>query len=831
MRAAKVAKGQLSLDAAVTAIAERRVARFIAIVSKANKEEAVIVAYRRLIGADDEWDRPFSTDGLFQGTLFEFKHGMSLVGTIAPVLAQLCAYLRLFYMKGVYKGTSYPLPLRVAVCTEQASACVPIKTLAPFFMDDHYDWKRAASNPDPVLIKALQAVAVPVYAMDDAAQIHVFLDALRATGDAVKQLVTRENFVAVFATWRAQFATELSQQDAALAYLYDLQNLRYINEEAGSVLLGPPGKGFELRVPVERYKAFWHVFKLPPSNKELAAILARKDQLVAMQLRRETGEFFTPADIANVAHGELLQAAPDAYENWNWWDPACGLGNLTLACPEMTGRLFLSTLNKQDVDAVRQSGESPEALVFDYDFLNKTDEELPAALRAKLLPGSKWIFFLNPPFAAGNDLTASFGGANGAKVKTGVSDTRVGNAMEAQKLGHACQNTYAQFMYRIQQLVDTYKLNAMVGIFSVAAFATGPAYGDFRNHWRSTCSLVRAFTFQCKEFAGASGAWPVLFSLWRSAPSASFASIEAAVVERDTTDELVRTGTKVFQPARAPMTKMIQRPKADTLRPPMNGALSIKTEGNVRLDRWAADSLAFLNSVANDVQNSAQKVALLSGPSSDGNGWSVTADNFEASLVCFGARKLIRATWLNNRDEFEQPEIASDEYKQFAADAAVWTLFHGSNQTSSLGKVAYDNVTYDIPNHFFWIEPKDMVDWTGLPAPIFRQCEKAKPRFVAPWLKGQTFSTDARAVLEAGTDLVRLGASKRSHAEHKFQLDRWDAGWYQIRNGLYGKDVPFQATPEMVAALETFQNAYRALTERLRPLVYSLGMLPAETRL
>ena len=351
---------------------------------------------------------------------------------------------------------------------------------------------------------------VPVYAMDDAAQVRVFLDVLRATGDAVKQLVTRENFVAVFATWRAQFATELSQQDAALAYLYDLQNLRYINEEAGSVLLGPPGKGFELRVPVERYKAFWHVFQLPPSNRELAAILARKDQLVAMQLRRETGEFFTPADIANFAHGQLLEAVPDAYENWNWWDPACGLGNLTLACPEMRDRLFLSTLNKQDVDAVRQSGESPEALVFDYDFLNKTDEELPAALRAKLVPGSKWIFFLNPPFAAGNDLMASFGSSRGAKVKTGVSDTRVGNAMETEKLGHACQNTYTQFMYRIQQIVDTYKLKAIVGIFSVAAFATGSAYADFREHWAKSCSLIGAFTFQCSEFAGASGAWPVI---------------------------------------------------------------------------------------------------------------------------------------------------------------------------------------------------------------------------------------------------------------------------------------------------------------------------------
>ena len=38
-----------------------------------------------------------------------------------------------------------------------------------------------------------------------------------------------------------------------------------------------------------------------------------------MQLRRETGQFFTPADIASFAHAELLQVVPDAYENWNWW--------------------------------------------------------------------------------------------------------------------------------------------------------------------------------------------------------------------------------------------------------------------------------------------------------------------------------------------------------------------------------------------------------------------------------------------------------------------------------------------------------------------------------
>ena len=117
----------------------------------------------------------------------------------------------------------------------------------------------------------------------------------------------------------------------------------------------------------------------------------------------------------------------------------------------MTNRLFLSTLNKQDVEAVRQSGESPEALVFDYDFLNKTDEELPAALRAKLAPNSRWIFFLNPAVRGRQRPDRFIRRSERRKGQDGVSDTRVGNEMKTRKLGHACQNTYAQFMYRIQQ--------------------------------------------------------------------------------------------------------------------------------------------------------------------------------------------------------------------------------------------------------------------------------------------------------------------------------------------------------------------------------------------
>jgi len=192
---------------------------------------------------------------------------------------------------------------------------------------------------------------------------------------------------------------------------------------------------------------------------------------------------------------------------------------------------------------------------------------------------------------------------------------------------------------------------------------------------------------------------------------------------------------------------------------------------------------------------------------------------------------LVKATWLNDRDEFSVPDLTHPDYEQFALDAIVWSLFHGSNNTSSLGNITYKGQVYDIPNHFFWMIPQEMMDIPGLPRPIWQQCRSAQPRFVSTWLHEHQhdLTTDALSVLELGRDLVRISAPLRPHALPRFQLDRWDAGWYQVRMGLFGtKDVPFQQTEEMTTRMSQFKDAHRALGDRLRPMIYTLGFLPGE---
>lgn len=58
----------------------------------------------------------------------------------------------------------------------------------------------------------------------------------------------------------------------------------------------------------------------------------------------------------------------------------------------------------------------------------------------------------------------------------------------------------------------------------------------------------------------------------------------------------------------------------------------------------------------------------------------------------------------------------------------------------------------------------------------------------------------------------------------EFKLNRPDVGWYQIRNALKRRNESGDYIP---VDFSGFENAYVALGDKLRPLVYELGFLRA----
>lgn len=816
-------------------------ARAIRLLAKADREAQVEDAYMALLGIA-ELERPYGCDGIGRGILFEFKFDERLEGVAGfRAIAQAACYVRRLVADGVYRDRIHAPPATVAVCDRNQAICFPASRLAALVGDDSFDWPRPASSPDPRLVAAVAAAFADaaVHDMTTEAGVLAFADAA-AAGESVKQRITGGNFDRIFGEWRRHFAPDKTPQEAALAFLLDLQMQGVKDEASGRVILrcesagGGDTKYFDIRVPVARYDSFWATYERPPSNDEMARIVERKDRLVVMQLRRTTGEFFTPLAYASLAHAYLARTIEDRsagggahhsmYDDFNWWDPACGTGNLTLDCPpSMKGALFMSTLNQEDVDVIKSSGQNPNAEVFAFDFLNLGDADLPDSLKAALKNGKPWIFLLNPPYARG---TGGNGLKDEEKVRAGMADTAVGSRMAKAKLGAGCQNLMSQFAFRISEIVNGYGLVARIGLFSKGLLWTGSGLGPFRDMFYSTFDPLGGFCFHCSEFQGASGAWPVVFTTWGMfGTGAPTRNVEVDVL--DGPDTVV--GRKVFKPARNPLSKWVPRPKGTVLRPPMNGALGVADKQGVRKDTAPPDALGYLRQTANDVQNSGSGVFLLPSPDVNGYGWSITPGNFHDSMVCFAARKLVKPTWLNDRDEFSVPDTSHPAYARFALDAVVWSLFHGSNQTSSLGNAVYKGVAYDIPNHFFWMTPAEMMAVDGLPRPLWQQCRTAVPRFASGWLAehAPALSPDAAELVSLAKGLVAASAPFRPSALPKFQLDRWDAGWYQIRMGLYGGTaVPFQQPPEMLDLMARFKQAHKSLGDRLRPMIYTLGMLP-----
>src|SRR5690606_8026119 len=146
------------------------------------------------------------------------------------------------------------------------------------------------------------------------------------------------------------------------------------------------------------------------------------------------------------------------------------------------------------------------------------------------------------------------------------------------------------------------------------------------------------------------------------------------------------------------LSKWIDRPAGIATFPPFSSAITVKTAGPDIRDRISADFIGSLLCAGNDMQHQ-NMTALYSGPYASAGGHSITPGNFEQAMVVHAVRRLPKAEWHNDRDQFMQPDGVLPD--AFVTDCAVWNLFHNSNHTVALKDVAYEGRTWQVPNHFF----------------------------------------------------------------------------------------------------------------------------------
>lgn len=780
----------------------KRFSTFKAALVKSKTEEEVKHAYAEHFGLD--YDTEFRHDLYSPEVFYEFKFSRSLQKreSRAAVIAQVLYYVRQLRFSQADKVVP---PVICVAEGKQAFFTETTKWRKFYSNDSKYDWELAASNPDKQLIADLVAFpetnSIKVFDVLDEAEYEMFKQLLehhRATQLAldfrVKKLITEDNFEEVFDYWNKCFGEDVRNGTKPSRYfLCDIQQGRshYDRKENKVVFFVGPEEKRAKRILPKEYEWFWSNYEKVTNAATARNILAKVDRLTEEPIRRFTGEFFTPVPFARKAHQYLERVLGPKWwtKNYRLWDMAAGTGNLEWFLPADSYKsIYLSTLYDEDVQHCRRV--FPGATIFQYDYLNDDIDSVfpqlsllpePRKLPENLLrdlanPDIKWIIFLNPPFA-----TSQQAGYSG-KSKEGVSTTKIRPLMHELGLGEVSRELFAQFLFRIRQEFDGKQ--AHLGLFSTLKYVNANNDQKFRDKIFQF-SFKDGFVFSSATFSGTqqTNPFPIGFFVWDLAKRKKLEAqqIEVAVLDDDTS----KIGRKriVAEHRSRFLSKWIDRLQATEIFPPLGSAISVKADnGDVR-DRVAKGFLASLMCKGNDVQNY-NNVALLSGPYVSAGALSVVPENFDKAMVVHAVRKSVRKSWINDRDQFLQPN--ENLSASFVRRCAVRSLFADSNQTASLRNVAYKGKTFQVINHFFPFKVSVLKRWEISDSDIKRSLARdTDDRFVANWLAKQKLDASSRELLELGREIYKVFFKNfKDLPTAKYKIEHWDAGWWQIKRCL-----------------------------------------------
>ncbi len=780
----------------------KKISSFSKALLKAKTEEEVKHAYAAHFELD--YDTEFRHDLYSPEIFFEFKFSRSLQkrDARAAVLAQVMYYVRRLRLGHADKVVP---PVICVADSDQAFFTETHRWKRFFGNETKYDWELAPSQPDEKLVADITAAAeteaIKVFEVLEEAEYELFsqwLDTHRRKQPEldfrVKKLITEDNFEEVFDYWNQCFGDAVRNGTKSSRYfLCDIQQGRseYNRAENKVVfLIGPEEKRAKKILPKE-YEWFWSNYEKVTDAAAARNILAKVDRLTDDPIRRFTGEFFTPVPFARKAHSYLERVIGPKWwtKGYRLWDMAAGTGNLEWFLPaDAYPSIYLSTLHQEDVQHCQRV--FPGATVFQYDYLNDDVESVfddqslfdrarkrPDNLVRDLLnPDIKWIIFINPPFA-----TSQRAGYSGESKKS-VSDTKIRPLMHEWGLGEVSRELFAQFLFRIRQ--EFAGRQAHLGLFSTLKYVNSNNDQKFRDQVFQF-GFEDGFVFSSANFSGTQAAnpFPVGFLVWDLTKKKRLEDQKMEVTVLD--DDTSKIGRKLLVSEHRDrfLSKWIERPDATEIFPPLGSAISVKGGNTDVRDRIAKGFLASLMCNGNDVQHH-NNVALLSGPYVSAGALSVVPENFDQAMIVHAVRKNVRKNWVNDRDQFLQPEAKPSV--SFTRQCAVWNLFADSNHTASLRNIAYKGETFHIKNHFFPFKVSAVKKWEVSDSDITRSLKAdTEDRFITKWIAVQKLDAASEELLELGREIYQTFFKEfKNLPTAKYKVEHWDAGWWQIKRCL-----------------------------------------------
>lgn len=819
-----------------------------ATLQKAKSEEDVKDAYIKALGLKSY------TKGLIdiQSKEIWFEAKDSGKHSSYAMFTQLLHYVQ----DALNKGETVP-PFLAVIDTEKA-ALMKSTDVLPFLAKKTVKWGKSASQYTQEALDAISAhIGTHFVSFKISTHEAEFISTVKTaikSGDIIRTQITPDNLKQVFDKWVGMVGREIdgvSDDDYALLFFADIMHDGTVATHAnlpaallhkdGAPVFSLGGKMYELGSK-EGYRQFWAIYHKPPKAEYRNYLLERRDSLIPLDERSFKGAYYTPLAVVDKAYDKLAETLGDNWQkNYIVWDMCCGVGNLEVKHSNPRN-IYMSTLDVADVDVMKATKTCVAAQRFQYDYLNDdiTDDgkidysltnKVPEGLRKAIADGKKILVLINPPYAEVGSGADSGNKAGVAKTK--FADTAMSN------YGKASNELFTQFLARIAQEIP----NATLAMFSKLKYINAPNFEKFRQVWKA--KYLGGFVVHSKAFDGLKGDFPIGFLVWETSQNSKKQQPISEVTTEVLDKKAQAIGEKVFYnlPNDTYLNVWLNRPKKNkTPALPLKSAI-VPATSVPRVDAWSDNAIAYMYCGKNDFQHANQQTVLFSSPYGQGDGFYITPENLWQASVIFSVRRLIKPTWLNDRDQFLQPTAPlSDEFK---TDCLMWMLFNGSNLTASANDLEWNGKTWSIVNHFIpyteaevnapeRFESDFMVQYLAVIASEAKQSSLVNTQEEATGLPRRFasrndevengLSLESNAVLDAGRTLWQayFAHTDVRAVRDEFKLNRADVGWYQIRNALKARNASGDFAP---VDFGTFEAAYKALGDKLRPQVYSLGFL------
>lgn len=274
-------------------------------------------------------------------------------------------------------------------------------------------------------------------------------------------------------------------------------------------------------------------------------------------------------------------------------------------------------------------------------------------------------------------------------------------------------------------------------------------------------------------------------------------------------------GEKIFYAAQNHelLTNWIERPKTNKqdIVPLKNAITPATATKDLRGTKSSDGAIGYMLSGGNDLQHAGIHTGIFSSGYGSARGYFINPENIWQIAIVFTIRKIIKPTWLNDRDQFLQPTAPLTE--EFKSDCLISMLFNGSNLTASANDLEWNGKKWSIVNHFI---PFNEV--------VVNAPDRFESDFMVQYMADKIFSNEALRVLAEGKKLWQSYFTQTDvhTVRDELKLNRADVGWYQVRKALQARNTSGDNAP---VSFKPFEEAYKALTEKLQPMVYELGFL------